>query len=52
MPLEIRELVIKATVNNREGDSSNPVDLNNASELKINEIVDRVLSIIKEKSAR
>ena len=50
MPLEIRELVIKATVSNN---ASNVSTTGQASgETNINEIVDRVLEIIKEKSER
>ncbi len=53
MPLEIRELVIKATVgNDSEGgdtDHAEPVD---ANEVQINIIVEKVLEILKENSER
>ncbi len=54
MPLEIRELVIKASL----GDNGSPsATSNNESGGKmdassINEIVDKVLAIIKEKNER
>lgn len=55
MPIEIRELVIKATVGNdsEEGggtvDSAGPVD---AKEAYVNLIVENVLEILKENSER
>lgn len=51
MPLEIRELVIKATVNNNSGGSS-ATSGGNKKEADINEVVAKVLEIIKEKSER
>ncbi|MEW7289064.1 DUF5908 family protein [Aquimarina sp. 2304DJ70-9] len=54
MPLEIRELVIKASVGG-EGSAtagSNASPENKGDESTINEIVDKVLRIIKEKNER
>lgn len=53
MPLEIRELIIKASV----GDEKSSPNTSNSSagmsdESTINEIVEKILSIIKEKSER
>lgn len=52
MPLEIRELVIKATVGGEKSKASTPSDATNGNEFSINEIVDKVLEIIKEKNER
>lgn len=53
MSLEIRELIIKASVNNEGGGgSSGNKGGGNSEEAKINEVVSRVLEIIKEKSER
>ncbi len=53
MPVEIRELVIKATVGK---DQTSKSGSNNAGgsldEQSINEIVEKVLNILKEKSER
>lgn len=53
MPLEIRELVIKATVGDASGQ---PAEVNNsgdgANEAVLNEVVEKVLAILKEKSER
>lgn len=53
MPLEIRELIIKATVNN---DGGRPSGTNGASagtnESMLNEVAEKVLEIIKEKAER
>ncbi len=53
MPLEIRELVIKASVGG-EGSASagSNASANKGGESSINEIVDKVLEIIKEKNER
>jgi len=53
MPLEIRELVIKASVGGENSASagSNP-SASKGGESSINEIVDKVLEIIKEKNER
>ncbi len=50
MPLEIRELVIKATLGGKQSNASS--NNNNSNESAINEIVDKVLEIIKEKNER
>jgi uncharacterized protein DUF5908 len=53
MPLEIRELIIKATVNNGEVESSPQTNENNVSnEATINEVVEKVFEILREKSER
>ena len=57
MPLEIRELVIKATVDSSNGgvqasNSGNNGDSNDAKEAEINLIVEKVLAILKEKNER
>ncbi|MCD2257717.1 DUF5908 family protein [Psychroserpens luteolus] len=54
MPLEIRELVIKASVGDEKSSSSSNSDASGSTsdESTINEIVEKVLSIIKEKSER
>lgn len=54
MPIEIRELIIKATVNNEDPGGSNLSgdDSSGSSEANINEIVNRVFEILKEKSER
>lgn len=52
MPLEIRELVIKATVGGEKSNASSNSGGTNGNELSINEIVDKVLEIIKEKNER
>lgn len=53
MPLEIRELIIKATVGD---DSGQPARADNegdgANEAVLNEVVEKVLAILKEKSER
>jgi hypothetical protein len=55
MPLEIRELVIKATVDqgesNGQGGTSNG-DSSDAKEAEVNLIVEKVLAILKEKTER
>ena len=53
MPLEIRELIIKATVDNGDGKSSagtNESDASNSDTL--NEVAEKVFEIIREKSER
>ncbi len=52
MPIEIRELIIKTTVNN-DGNVSNERGVSgNKKESNIDEIVEKVFEIIKEKSER
>lgn len=53
MPVEIRELVIKAKIGN-DGAANNGAgsEANENSEGSINAIVEKVLEIIKEKSER
>lgn len=55
MPLEIRELVIKASVGSdsaRESKSTENGKSSNSHEERINLIVEKVLEILKEKSER
>lgn len=55
MPLEIRELVIKATVGDDTEDKGSATDSNepgNAKESDVNLIVEKVLEILKEISER
>ena len=54
MPIAIRELIIKATVNNKnsENSSTGTSSSSSGSEANINEIVNRVFEILKEKSER
>lgn len=53
MPLEIRELVIKATVEDKNVHASaNGGSEDKNDESTINEIVEKVLEIIKEKNER
>ena len=55
MPLEIRELVIRATVNEAgAGGQTNPNSANSADskEADVNLIVEKVLEILKEQSER
>jgi len=55
MPLEIRELVIKATVGDGADDEANTTSSNgsgNAKESDVNLIVEKVLEILKEISER
>ncbi len=52
MPIEIRELVIKTTVNNNSEDPATSNDQGGNSEAMVNEIVDRVFRIIQQKSER
>ena len=55
MPLEIRELVIKATIGNDSQDGAGTVDSaesKDAKEMFVNLIVEKVLEILKEKSER
>lgn len=53
MPLEIRELIIKAAVNNEVKQSSGAnISANNPSEVSINEVAEKVIQIIKEKAER
>ncbi len=50
MPIEIRELVIKATVENKNIQAGN--DASGNSEAIINEIVEKVFRIIEQRSER
>lgn len=53
MPLEIRELVIRATVaDNTDQGASDNADAAEAKEADVNLIVEKVLEILKEKSER
>ena len=53
MPLEIRELIIKATVSNKNSSlASQGGTPGKIGEAGINEIVDKVFEIIKEKLER
>ena len=53
MPLEIRELLIKATVNNGAGTPTGGNSTGgNTNEIMLNEVVGKVLEIIKEKAER
>lgn len=52
MPLEIRELIIKTKVSNSENNTGNSTDSGKMNGSQINEIVDKILEILKEKSER
>ncbi|HLW31862.1 MAG TPA: DUF5908 family protein [Aequorivita sp.] len=52
MPIEIRELVIKTSVNNSDTRSTGSDGQEGNSEAMINEVVDRVCKIIQQKSER
>ncbi len=54
MPLEIRELVIKASVGDRNSSTSasSETSVEKNSETTVNEIVEKVLEIIKAKNER
>lgn len=59
MPLEIRELIIKATVDDNIATESNSGDgsqsnesMHNQQEVLVNLCVEKVLEILKEKSER
>lgn len=52
MPLEIRELIITASIKNNDGNSSGNNAMDTSGAANINEIADRVLEIIKQKSER
>ena len=55
MPLEIRELVIKVAVGQQEGSQQAQTSNGNnadAKEAEINMIVEKILTILKEKSER
>lgn len=51
MPLEIRELVIKATVGQTE-ENTNTKNSTDPNDLDVNLIVEKVLTILKEKAER
>lgn len=52
MPLEIRELVIKTTINDGGNQSGGGSMTGKSRESSINEIVERIFEILKEKSER
>lgn len=55
MPIEIRELVIKATVTSSDGNGQNGGNNGNSVDVKesdVNLIVEKVLAILKEKAER
>jgi hypothetical protein len=55
MPIEIRELVIKASVSDSGADgraTSNNGNTSDAKEADVNLIVEKVLEILKDKSER
>ncbi|MCX2680320.1 DUF5908 family protein [Galbibacter sp. EGI 63066] len=52
MPIEIRELIIKAKVDNEGASTTASSSGSGNSEININEIAEQVLRIIKEKSER
>lgn len=52
MPIEIRELVIKAKVNNKNTAPSRDSNFQRNEESLINEIVERVFKIIEQKLER
>lgn len=55
MPIEIRELVIKATIGNDSQNGVGTVDSAESNDVKeafVNLIVEKVLEILKEKSER
>jgi hypothetical protein len=52
MPIEIRELVIKTSVNNKNIESGAGTEGSGSSEELINEVVDRVFAILQQKSER
>ncbi len=52
MPLEIRELVIKATVVNGQGPSGGGSEQQPQDNNTIDEIVSKVMQIIKDKTER
>lgn len=52
MPIEIRELVIKTSVNNKNIESNAGSEGSGNSEALINEVVDRVFEILQQKSER
>lgn len=55
MPIEIRELVIKATVGDPSGEMRNAAPNGNPTDTReadVNLIVEKVMEILKEKSER
>lgn len=53
MPIEIRELIIKATIDNEGANNqTSQHSADGGNEASLNEIAERVFAIIKEKSER
>ncbi len=52
MPLEIRELIIKAKVGGTQGPSSGNTGEQGSGELKMNEVAGKIFEILKQKSER
>ncbi|MDT7828247.1 DUF5908 family protein [Pricia sp. S334] len=52
MPLEIRELIIKAKVDENGGAATGGEGAKTGEEIKVNEIVEKVFDILKQKSER
>ena len=52
MPIEIRELIIKAKVDKSSSASNRSENTQASSELSMNEIAERVFEILKDKSER
>lgn len=52
MPLEIRELIIKAKVDKNSSTSNTGENTQASSEITMNEIAERVFEILKDKSER
>lgn len=52
MPLEIRELIIKAKVDESSTTSSGSGNTKASGEVKMNELAERVFEILKDKSER
>ncbi len=52
MPLEIRELIIKAKVEGNNGASGGNTGEQASGELKMNEVAERIFEILREKSER
>lgn len=52
MPLEIRELIIKATVSGGKGSANGSDQQQVSGDLNVDEIVAKVMQIIKDKTER